>query len=102
MSGIATSNIGSIIGCWFDGNLTSGLGNGGIAGLNYSTITACFYGGNAGQGAINQGGTVDVTKVDGVTVKWQTAVDGMNPALTGNDYQWKLGTDGLPVLQKKQ
>lgn len=102
VGGIATSNIGSIIGCWFDGNLTSGLGNGGIAGLNYSTITACFYGGNAGQGAINQGGTVDVTKVDGVTVKWQTAVDGMNPALTGNDYQWKLGTDGLPVLQKKQ
>lgn len=102
VGGIATSNIGSIIGCWFDGNLTSGIGNGGIAGLNYSTITACFYGGNAGQGAINQGGTVDVTKVDGVTVKWQTAVDGMNPALTGNDYQWKLGTDGLPVLQKKQ
>ena len=102
VGGIATSNIGSIIGCWFDGNLTSGLGNGGIAGLNYSTITACFYGGNAGQGAINQGGTVDVTKVDGVIVKWQTAVDGMNPALTGNDYQWKLGTDGLPVLQKKQ
>jgi len=24
------------------------------------------------------------------------------PALTGNDYQWALGTDGLPVLQKKQ
>lgn len=102
VGGIATSNIGSIIGCWFDGNLTSGLGNGGIAGLNYSTITACFYGGNAGQGAINQGGTVDVTKVDGVTVKWQTAVDGMNPDLTGNDYQWVLGTDDLPVLQKKQ
>jgi hypothetical protein len=40
--------------------------------------------------------------VDGVIVKWQTAVDGMNPALTGNDYQWALGTDGLPVLQKKQ
>lgn len=102
VGGIASSNSGSIIGCWFDGNLTSGLGNGGIAALNYSTITVCFYGGNAGQGATNQGGTVDVTKVDGVTVKWQTAVDGMNPALTGNDYQWALGTDGLPVLQKKQ
>ena len=102
VGGIATSNIGSIIGCWFDGNLTSGLGNGGIAALNYSTITACFYGGNAGQGATNQGGTAEVTKVDGVTVKWQTAVDGMNPALTGNGYQWALGTDGLPVLQKKQ
>ena len=102
VGGIASSNSGSIIGCWFDGNLTSGLGNGGIAALNYSTITACFYGGNAGQGATNQGATADVTKVDGVTVKWQTAVDGMNPALTGNGYQWALGIDGLSVLQKKQ
>ena len=40
--------------------------------------------------------------VDGATVKWQTAVDGMNTALTAGDYQWILGTDGLPVLQKKQ
>ena len=45
---------------------------------------------------------VDATKVDGATVKWQTAVDGMNTALTAGDYQWVLGTDGLPVLQKKQ
>lgn len=40
--------------------------------------------------------------VDGATVKWQTAVDGMNTALTAGDYQWILGTDGLPVLQKRQ
>ena len=40
--------------------------------------------------------------MDGTTVKWQTAVDGMNTALTAGDYQWVLGTDGLPVLQKKQ
>lgn len=101
VGGIASSNSGSIIGCWFDGNLTSGLGNGGIAALNYSTITACFYGGNAGQGATNQGATAEVTKVND-DESWQTAIDGMNAALTGNDYQWALGTDGLPVLQKKQ
>ena len=100
--GIAVVNYGTITACWFDGNLTTSYDNGGIAAYNYSTITACFYGGNAGHGAYNQGGTVDATKVEGVTVKWQTAVDGMNPALTGNDYQWALGTDGLPVLQKKQ
>ena len=40
--------------------------------------------------------------MDSVIVKWQTAVDGMNAALPGNDYQWARGTDGLPVLQKKQ
>ena len=49
----------------------------------------------------NQGGTVDATKVnDGDS--WQTAVDGMNEALTGNGYQWKLGENNLPVLQKNQ
>lgn len=100
--GIANSNSGSIIACWFDGTLKENE-CGAIVDYNYSTITSCYWGGNAGQGVYhNQGGTVDVTKVDGVIVKWQTAVEGMNHALTGNDYQWALGTDGLPVLQKKQ
>lgn len=99
--GIAVINFGTITACWFDGNLTTSYDNGGIAAYNYSTITTCFYGGNAGHGAYNQGGTIDATKVEGTTT-WQDAVDGMNAALTGNDYQWKLGTDGLPVLQKKQ
>mgnify|MGYP000209924731 CR=1 FL=1 len=100
IGGIASINNGSIIGCWFDGNLTTNYVEGGIAAYNYGTITACFYGGNAGYGANNQGGTVDATKVnDGDS--WQTAVDGMNAALTGNDYQWTSGTDGLPVLKKK-
>lgn len=100
--GIANSNYGSIIACWFDGTLKENE-CGAIVDYNYSTITSCYWGGNAGQGVYhNQGGTVDVTKVDGVIVKWQTAVDGMNLALTGNDYQWALGKDGLPVLQKKQ
>ena len=101
IGGIASINNGSIIGCWFDGNLTTNYVEGGIAAYNYGTITACFYGGNAGYGANNQGGTVDATKVnDGDS--WQTAVDGMNEALTGNGYQWKLGADGLPVLQSNQ
>ena len=100
IGGIASINNGSIIGCWFDGNLTTNYVEGGIAAYNYGTITACFYGGNAGYGANNQGGTVDATKVnDGDS--WQTAVGGMNAALTGNDYQWTSGTDGLPVLKKK-
>ena len=100
--GIANLNYGSIIACWFDGTLKENE-CGAIVDYNYSTITSCYWGGNAGQGVYhNQGGTVDVTKVDGVIVKWKTAVDGMNPALTGNDYQWVLGTDDLPVLQKKQ
>lgn len=101
VGGIASSNFGSIIGCWFDGNLTSGLGNGGIAALNYSTITACYYGQNGYPGVAINDGTDDTHRIDSGD-SWQPAVDGMNAALTGNDYQWALGTDGLPVLQKKQ
>lgn len=102
IGGIASINNGSIIGCWFDGNLTTNYVEGGIVAYNYGTITACFYGGNAGQGVYsNQGETAETTKVDNSTVTWQTAVGGMNAALTGNAYQWTSGTDGLPVLKKK-
>ena len=98
--GIADLNYGSITACWFDGTLKD-YESGAIVRYNYNTITSCYWGGNAGQGVFrNHGGTVDATKVDGATAKWQTAVDGMNPALTGNDYQWALGTDGLPVLKR--
>lgn len=100
--GIADLNYGSITACWFDGTLKD-YESGAIVRFNYNTITSCYWGGNVGQGEFrNFGGTVDATKVDGATVKWQTAVNGMNTALTDNDYQWALGTDGLPVLQKKQ
>ena len=101
-SGIAYSNYGDIIACWFNGTLEE-YESGAIVRHNYAYITSCYWGGNAGQGVFsNLGGKVDATKVDGATVKWQAAVDGMNTALTNNDYQWALGTDGLPVLQKRQ
>ena len=101
-SSIADLNYGSITACWFNGTLEE-YESGAIVRHNYAYITSCYWGGNAGQGVFsNLGGKVDATKVDGATVKWQTAVDGMNPALTDNDYQWALGTNGLPVLQKKQ
>ena len=104
VSGIAYANQGSITACWFDGTLKENA-SGGIVNYNFSigSITACYWRANTDKGVYNnEGGTVEATKVDDSTVTWQTAVDGMNEALTGNDYQWKLGTDGLPVLQKKQ
>lgn len=101
--GITNANYGDIIACWFNGTLKDESGCGTIVRFNYKDITSCYWGGNTEQGVLrNEGGTVVATKVDGSTVKWQTAVDGMNPALTDNDYQWALGTNGLPVLQKKQ
>ena len=100
--GIADLNYGSITACWFDGTLKD-YESGAIVRYNYKIITSCYWGGNVGQGVFrDHGEKVDATKVDGATVKWQTAVDGMNTALTDNDYQWALGTNGLPVLQKKQ
>ena len=99
--GIADLNYGRIIACWFNGTLKDESGCGTIVRFNYKNITSCYWGGNAGLGVLrNEGGTVVATKVDGATVKWQTAVDGMNTALTGNDYQWTLGTGGLPVLKR--
>ena len=99
-SGIDYSNYGDIIACWFDGTLKE-YESGAIVCYNYAYTTSCYWGGNAGQGVFsNLGGKVDATKVDGATVKWQAAVDGMNTALTNNDYQWALGTGGLPVLKR--
>ena len=100
--GIADLNYGRITACWFDGTLKE-YESGAIVRYNYKIITSCYWGGNVGQGVFrDHGEKVDATKVDGATVKWQTAVDGMNTALTDNDYQWALGNNGLPVLQKKQ
>lgn len=105
--GIAVSNYGTITACWFNGTLSGqdamgGTLGGGITVFNYDTVTACYWSGNATWGVYNNsGGTADTYQIDTGT-SWQPAVDGMNPALTGNDYQWVLGTDDLPVLQKKQ
>ena len=100
VSGIAVNNFGTITACWFNGTI-AGYNRGNIASGNYSTITACYYGQNGCLGVATNNGTDDTNAI-GTGASWQTAVDGMNPALTGNDYQWALGTDGLPVLQKKQ
>ena len=100
VGGIAVINVGTITACWFKGDI-AGPNRGNIAAHNYGILTACYYGQNGCLGVATNNGTDDTNAIDTGT-SWQTAVDGMNPALTGNDYQWKLGTDGLPVLQKKQ
>ncbi|HIZ33850.1 MAG TPA: fimbrillin family protein [Candidatus Bacteroides merdigallinarum] len=102
VSGIAYANQGSITACWFDGTLKENA-SGGIVNYNFSigSITACYWRAKTDKGVYNnQGGTVDATKVnDGES--WLTAVDGMNKALTDNDYKWELSADGLPELKRK-
>ena len=109
VGGIAAINYGTITACWFNGTITGGSNVGGIAVFNLNAgsysgkIAACYWSGDGiSDGVWGGDDTSGTTKVDNSTVTWQTAVGGMNAALTGNDYQWALGTDGLPVLQKKQ
>ena len=100
VGGIAVTNYGTITACWFNGTL-AGSNRGNIAAHNYGILTACYYGWNGDRGVATNYGTADTYQIDTGT-SWQPAVDGMNAALTGNDYQWALGADNLPVLQKKQ
>lgn len=108
VGGIAAINYGTITACWFNGTITGGSNVGGIAVFNFNAgsydgkITACYWSGDGISDGVWGGyDTSGATKVDNSTVTWQTAVGGMNAALTGNAYQWTSGTDGLPVLKKK-
>ena len=110
VAGIVYQNVGIITACWFNGTLSapssygivrynskiSAVPNGGI-------ISACYWGGNAEMGVDTQtsGATTEATKVND-DESWQSAIDGMNAALSSNDYEWELGTDGQPVLKKKE
>ena len=108
VGGIAATNLGTITACWFSGTITGGSSIGGIAGSNTNAgsyngkITACYWSGEEISNGVGYDvtGNSETTKVDNSTVTWQTAVGGMNPALTGNGYQWALGTDG-PKLKKQ-
>ena len=109
VGGIAAINYGTITACWFNGTITGGSNVGGIAVFNLNAgsysgkITACYWSGDGISDGVWGGYDISgTTKVDNSTVTWQTAVDGMNAALTGNDYKWKLGENNLPVLQKNQ
>ena len=99
VGGIAANNVGTITACWFNGTLAGSM-PGNIASTNLGTINACYYGKNGYKGLMNNYGTTDTNEIYS-GASWQPAVYGMNPALTGNDYQWVLGPDDLPVLQKK-
>ena len=107
VAGIVYGNRGTITACWFNGTFSASssygiVRNNSKLSPNGGVISACYWGGNAEMGVDTQtsGATTEATKVnDGES--WQSAIDGMNAALSGNDYEWALGTDGQPVLKKK-
>lgn len=95
---VGMNGTGTLIACYAAGNV-SGKGSGtihvgGAVGVNYATVTACYWSGLPDN---DNGGA---TKVDGTTVTWQTAVDAMNAALSGKDWQYEL-TGALPTLKKQ-
>ena len=103
-----TNDVGTLTACYHAKGTVSGPDGttGGVAGRNYKyyndpVITACYWGGNGQTQGIgyNQAGTTDGIKqvTDG---NWSGAKDAMNTALSGTSWQYVLGTDGLPVLEK--
>ena len=83
--------------CYAAGNV-SGKGSGtiyvgGAVGENYGTLTACYWSGLPDN---DNGGA---TKVDG---NWTDAMKAMNTALSGTSWQYVLGSNNLPVLEKNQ
>ena len=101
VGGVVGGNFGTVTACTSSGSVSGSIYVGGVVGDNYGSVTACYWSDYAGNG-IGSGNGGETTLVDGTDVTWADAVDAMNAALTGNDYQWALGKDGLPVLQKKQ
>ena len=100
----------SVIACYATGNVTSTGSStgkvhiGGFLGDNYTTLTACYWKNNYEQGiGYNKEGIApEATKVDGVTVKWQKAVDAMNTALQTAGSKWRYELKGaLPTLRKQ-
>ena len=86
----------------------SGVYVGAIAGGNefYTYITACYWSGDVATGVDNNYnyGTFSGNKVDGTTVTWQSACEGMNAAL-GADFGWKWTTGDPatpPVMTKTE
>ena len=115
VGGITGSNdLGTLTACYHAKGTVKGSdgatdgATGGVAGRNFKglmpyggIITACYWGGNGqtqgiGEDQVGTGGTTQVT--DG---NWSGAKDAMNAALqsAGSEWQYELGTDGLPVLK---
>ena len=81
----------------------SGVSVGAIAGAHevHASITACYWSGDAAAGVGYNYGTadIDVYKVDGTTVTWQSACDAMNTALPAEfGWRWTTGGGSLPTL----
>ena len=111
VGGVTGSNdSGTLTACYHAAETVSGRDGattGGVTGRNYDanvgipSITACYWQNNQAQGiGNNQAGTTDGTTQ--VADDWTDAMNAMNEKLSGTGWQYELGPDDLPVLQKNQ
>ena len=110
VGGVTGSNdSGTLTACYHAAETVSGPdgATGGVTGRNYDanvgipSITACYWQNNQAQGiGNNQAGTTDGTTQ--VADDWTDAMNAMNEKLSGTGWQYELGPDDLPVLQKNQ
>ena len=84
--------------------LFGGVGNKGtvknlqLVNVSYNMKGVCNIGGMV----TDNYGTIIACSVTGTITTGGGNIGGITLANSGNDYQWALGKDGLPVLQKKQ
>ena len=106
--GLVGMNAGSsLLACYATGNVTSTGSStgymhiGGFLGNNYTTVTAGYWKNNHEQGIGYNRESTGATKVDGIGVTWQKAVDAMNTALQTAGSKWRYELNGaLPTLRK--
>ena len=107
VGGVAGWNTsGTLTACYHaTGNVTGSNYVGGVVGWNYfeATVTGCYWRNNLDKGAgyNDDDSSAETTKVDGTTVTWVDAVDGMNTVLqnAGSSWQYELPDENsLPVL----
>ena len=107
IGGVAGRNGGTVIACYHAlGSVSGNEFVGGVAGGNSDTVTACYWSNYDGDGIGN--GSGEVTKVDGTTITWETAVYYMNQGIDtwnsnnpDNQCEWTYELTGdLPTLTK--
>ena len=103
VGGIAGCNTNATVTACYHatGNVSGNSEVGGVMGSNINgTVTACYWSDYNGNGIGL--GSGEATKVDGTTVTWTDAIDGMNTALQSAGSEWRYELTGeLPTLKKQ-
>ena len=108
VGGVVGGNYKTMKSCYSTSSVTCTTSEyGGVVGYNNygSDIAACYWN-NTDKGFGSNNGTIDVKKVDGSGITWETATASMNSALEAENSEWRYvqGEDKTipPTIQKNQ